>query len=126
MIAHTSVAVKDYLKSKEFYTKALAPLGYTIGMDVPEYNACGFKDGEGAQDFWIGPHANPSGVHVAFLAKTKDQVDAFYTAALSAGGTDNGAPGYREHYNPAYYGAFVYDFDGSNIEAVWFDPEKKS
>ena len=124
MIAHTSVAVKDYQKSKEFYQKALAPLGYTLGMDVPEYHACGYKDAQGKQDFWIGENANAVGVHVAFLAQSKEQVEQFYAAALAAGGKDNGAPGYRVQYNPAYYGAFVHDFDGSNIEAVWFDPEK--
>lgn len=125
MIAHASVAVKDYQKSKEFYQKALAPLGYTLGMDVPEYNACGYKDAEGKQDFWIGEHPNASGVHVAFLAQSKEQVDMFYAAAVSAGGKDNGAPGYRTQYSPGYYGAFVHDFDGSNIEAVWFDPAKQ-
>ena len=125
MIAHTSVAVKDYQKSKEFYLKTLAPLGYTIGMDVPEYNACGFKDSQGKQDFWIGANPKASGVHVAFVAQSKEQVDAFHAAAVAAGGKDNGAPGYREQYNPSYYAAFVHDFDDSNIEAVWFDPAKK-
>jgi len=125
MIAHTSVAVKDYQKSKGFYAKALAPLGYTVGMDVPEYNACGFKDAQGKQDFWIGTNPNACGVHVAFIAQNKEQVDMFHAAAVSAGGKDNGAPGYRTQYSPGYYGAFVLDFDGSNIEAVWFDPDKK-
>ncbi len=125
MIAHTSVGVKDYYKSKVFYQKALAPLGYVIGMDLPDYKACGYIDAAGNQDFWIGATPSPSGVHVAFLAKSKEQVDSFYTEALEAGGTDNGAPGYRTEYSPGYYGAFVYDFDGSNIEAVWFDPSKE-
>ncbi len=124
MIAHTSVAVKDYQKSKQFYQTALAPLGYTIGMDVPEYNACGFKDAAGKQDFWIGANPNACGVHVAFIAKSKEEVEQFHAAALAAGGSDNGAPGYRTQYAPGYYGAFVHDFDGSNIEAVWFDPSK--
>lgn len=125
MIAHTSVAVRDYQKSKEFYQKVLSQLGYSIGMDLPEYNACGYKDAQGVQDFWIGQNPSASGVHVAFLAKSKEEVDAFYKAGLLAGGKDNGAPGYRTQYSPGYYGAFVYDFDGSNIEAVWFDPDKK-
>jgi predicted lactoylglutathione lyase len=124
MIAHTSVAVKEYQKSKEFYQKALAPLGYTIGMDLPGYGACGFKDAKGTQDFWIGVSPDASGVHVAFLAKSKEEVDGFHAAALAAGGKDNGAPGYRTEYSAGYYGAFIYDFDGSNIEAVWFDSEK--
>jgi predicted lactoylglutathione lyase len=124
MIAHTSVAVKEYAKSKEFYTKALAPIGYSVGMDLPEYQACGFKDADGVQDFWIGQNTAACGVHVAFKAKSKDDVDAFHKAALEAGGTDNGAPGYRTQYSAGYYGAFVLDFDGSNIEAVWMDPSK--
>ncbi len=124
MIAHTSVAVKDYAKSKEFYTKALAPIGYSVGMDLPDYQACGYKDEGGVQDFWIGQNAAASGVHVAFKAKNKEEVDAFHLAALAAGGKDNGPPGYRTEYSPGYYGAFVLDFDGSNIEAVWMDPSK--
>jgi predicted lactoylglutathione lyase len=124
MIAHTSVAVKDYSKAKAFYQAALAPLGYTIGMDVPAYKACGFKDKSGKQDFWIGSKDDASGVHVAFLAEGKDAVDAFYKAALTAGGKDNGAPGYRTQYHAAYYAAFVHDFDGNNVEVVWFDPAK--
>lgn len=123
MIAHASVSVRDYEKSKEFYVKALAPLGYTIGMDVPDHKACGFKDANGKMDFWIGTHENPTGVHVAFLAKSKAEVDAFHAAAIAAGGKDNGGPGYRTAYSPSYYAAFSYDIDGSNIEAVWFDPD---
>lgn len=125
MISHTSVAVKNYQKSKEFYEKALAPLGYTLGMDVPEYKACGFKDAQGKQDFWLGEKSDATGVHVAFVAASKEQVDGFYAAALAAGGKDNGKPGYRTEYYPDYYAAFVYDFDGSNIEAVWLDPDKR-
>ncbi len=108
MIAHTSVSVKDYQKSKGFYEKALAPLGYTIGMDLPEYQACGYKNEQGQQDFWIGTNPNATGVHVAFLAKSKEEVDAFHAAALAAGGKDNGAPGYCTMYSAGYYGAFVY------------------
>lgn len=124
MIAHTSVAVKDYAKSKELYQKALAPIGYSIGMDLPDYSACGYKDADGVQDFWIGQSATAAGVHVAFKAKGKEDVDAFHKAALEAGGKDNGAPGYRPEYSAGYYGAFILDFDGSNIEAVWMDPSK--
>lgn len=125
MIHHTSVAVGDYEKSKEFYIKTLAPLGYTLGMDLPEYKAAGFKDDKGIQDFWIGHHdQGHGGVHVAFAAESKEMVDAFYKAGLDAGGTDNGGPGYRPQYSPGYYGAFIYDFDGNNVEAVWNDPSK--
>jgi predicted lactoylglutathione lyase len=94
-------------------------------MDIAEYSACGFKDAEGKQDFWIAQSLAPTGVHVAFLATSKEQVDMFHAAAVAAGGKDNGAPGYRTEYSAGYYGAFVHDLDGSNIEAVWFDPEKK-
>ncbi len=125
MIAHTSVSVKDYELAKTFYQAALAPLEYVLGMDVPEYRACGYKDARGTQDFWIGENADASGTHVAFSANSKEAVDAFYAAALAAGGKDNGAPGYRTNYSAGYYAAFVYDFDGSNIEAVWFDPAMK-
>ena len=102
----------------------LAPMGYTLGMDVPEFSACGFKDHAGKQDFWLAAESQSAGVHVAFLAQNKEEVDAFYAAALVAGATDNGAPGYRTQYSAGYYGAFVHDFDGNNIEAVWFDPTK--
>lgn len=125
MIAHTSVAVKDYQKSKELYQKMLAPLGYTIGMDIPDYKACGYTDGHGKQDFWIAESETTAAVHVAFIADSKEMVDAFHATALAAGGKDNGAPGYRSQYSENYYAAFIHDFDGSNIEAVWFDPEKK-
>ena len=126
MIDHSSVAVSDYQKSKEFYQKLLAPLGYTIGMDLPEYKAAGFKDGDSMrQDFWIGGQKNVTPVHVAFAAKNQKEVDDFYAAGIAAGGKDNGAPGYRKDYSPGYYGAFIHDLDGSNIEAVWRDPSKK-
>ena len=122
MIDHTSVAVADYAKSKELYQKMLAPLGYEVGMDLPDYKAAGFKQA-GKQDFWIGQNdRSHGGVHVAFAATDKASVDAFYKAGIDAGGTDNGAPGYRKEYSPGYYGAFVHDFDGNNIEAVWHDP----
>jgi catechol 2,3-dioxygenase-like lactoylglutathione lyase family enzyme len=122
MIAHTSVSVSDYSKSKELYSKMLAPLGYTLGMDLEEYKAAGFIQ-NGNQDFWLGVgDKGGSYVHVAFVAENKEQVQAFYDAALAAGATDNGGPGYRKEYSPGYYGAFIHDFDGNNIEAVWMDP----
>lgn len=121
MIAHTSVAVTDYQKSKSLYEKMLAPLGYAVQMDIPEHAAAGFAS-DGQMDFWIGKAETVTGVHVAFLAKDKAAVDAFHAASLAAGATDNGAPGYRKQYAPGYYGAFVFDYDNNNIEAVWFDP----
>lgn len=121
MIHHTSVAVADYEKSKALYATMLAPLNYGLTMDVADYKAAGFGE-PGNRDFWIAEHAQPSGVHVAFAANGKEAVDAFHAAGLAAGATDNGAPGYRTHYGPGYYAAFLHDYDGNNIEAVWFDP----
>jgi predicted lactoylglutathione lyase len=124
MIDHTSVSVSDYEKAKKFYKKALAPLGYELDKDFPDYKAAGFKQG-GKSDFWIGGVEKTAAVHVAFAAQNKEEVDAFYAAGIAAGGKDNGAPGYRTDYSPGYYGAFVHDMDGNNIEAVWRDPSKK-
>ncbi|MEK7188037.1 MAG: VOC family protein [Patescibacteria group bacterium] len=122
MIAHTSLPVGNYQKAKEFYTKVLATLGYKQNMEYGE--AAGFNDGKNT-DFWIS--TNPKGVvpsHVAFEAKNKEEVDAFYKTALEAGAKDNGVPGYRKEYWPGYYAAFVHDADGHNIEVVWFDYSK--
>jgi catechol 2,3-dioxygenase-like lactoylglutathione lyase family enzyme len=123
MIAHTSLLVGDYQKAKEFYTTVLTTLGYTQNMEYGE--AAGFNDGKNT-DFWIATHEKgviPS--HVAFEAKDKAQVEAFYKAALAAGAKDNGGPGYRKEYWPGYYAAFVYDADGHNIEVVFFDYDEK-
>ncbi len=126
MIDHASVAVTDLEKSKHLYVAMLAPLGYALKMDIPEYGAAGFGTGD-RSDFWIGKvEGMKGGVHVAFVADSKEMVDAFYTAGLAGGGVDNGAPGYREMYSPNYYGAFIHDFDGNNIEAVFRDPSKPS
>ncbi len=123
MIDHTSVAVTNLETSKPLYTAMLAPLGYTLMMDLPDYGAAGYGTKDRA-DFWIGKVDTASGVHVAFAAESADAVQAFYDAALAAGGTDNGAPGYRTQYSAGYFGAFIHDFDGNNIEAVWRDPSK--
>ncbi len=123
MIAHTSIPVADYQAAKEFYTTVLATLGYTQNMEFGE--SAGFNDGENT-DFWIA--TNEEGVvpvHVAFAAKNKAEVEAFYDAALAAGAEDNGGPGYRKEYWPGYYAAFVYDLDGHNIEVVYFDYDAK-
>ncbi len=118
MIAHTSIHVRDYPAAKRFYTRALAPLGYSNNMEYGE--AAGFNDGKNT-DFWIGRSATVVPTHVAFTASGKAEVEAFYKAALEAGGTDNGGPGYRREYWPGYYAAFVRDPDGHNVEAVWYD-----
>jgi predicted lactoylglutathione lyase len=121
MIAHTSLAVSNYRKSKEFYVKVLAPLGYHNNMEYGE--AAGFNDGKNT-DFWITRKETVDPSHVAFEAKSRQEVEAFYRAALAAGGKDNGGPGYRTEYWPGYYASFVYDLDGHNIEAVWYDYSK--
>jgi catechol 2,3-dioxygenase-like lactoylglutathione lyase family enzyme len=116
MIDHTGISVSNFAKSKAFYAAALAPLGYAMLMEFDQ--AAGFGVAP-KPDFWIGestPNVPP--IHVAFRAASRAQVDAFYKAAMTAGGRDNGAPGLREHYHPNYYGAFVLDPDGHNIEAV--------
>jgi len=115
MLDHVGLAVANFAKSREFYKQALAPLGYQLLMEFGE--AAGFgKDGK--PDFWIG-QGNAAGVsHVAFAAAKRQIVDDFYKAAMAAGGKDNGAPGLRPQYHPDYYGAFVFDPDGNNIEAV--------
>lgn len=123
MIAHTGVPVRDYEKSKAFYEKALAPLGYKVGMEFGE--AGGFNDGTNT-DFWISSSATVAKIHVAFMAESRQQVESFYNAALAAGAQDNGGPGYRPDYSPGYYAAFVHDLDGHNIEAVWFDQSKEA
>lgn len=129
MIDHVGFAVADAERSKRFYEQALAPLGITLIMSVtPEQTesggtAHGFGS-DGKPYFWVGDNERVGeGTHVAFEAASRADVDAFYRAALDAGGRDNGAPGIRPHYHPNYYGAFVYDPDGINIEAVCHRPE---
>lgn len=121
MIAHTSLPVSDYKKAKTFYNAALAPLGYSNNMEYGE--AAGFNDGKNT-DFWISKEKSVVPTHVAFEASNRTQVEAFYKAALAAGGKDNGGPGYRD-YSPGYFAAFVFDPDGNNIEAVWYDYSKE-
>ena len=127
MIDHIGFPVSDYKRSKAFYEKALAPLGYTLIMEVRQDQndapAAGFGAG-GKPDFWIGGEGGlERPLHVAILARGRAGVDAFHKAALEAGGTDNGAPGLRPHYHPNYYAAFVFDPDGHNIEAVCHTPD---
>jgi catechol 2,3-dioxygenase-like lactoylglutathione lyase family enzyme len=117
MIDHTGITVSNFEKSKEFYIKALAPLGYQL---LREFNAsiAGFEV-DGNPDFWIlQGEVNTPRTHLAFRVQTREIVRAFYTAALEIGGRDNGAPGLRTHYHPDYYAAFILDLDGHNIEAV--------
>ena len=127
MIDRIGFPVSDYQRSLAFYQQALAPLDYTLVMEVTQENgadrAAGFGAG-GKPDFWIGGEGGlEKPLHVAIMAKNRATVDAFYKAAIAAGGRDNGAPGIRAHYHPNYYGAFVLDPDGHNIEAVCHAPE---
>ncbi|TWT21579.1 VOC family protein [Luteimonas wenzhouensis] len=134
MIDHIGLTVADYARSRAFYERALAPLGYRLVMELtPEqtggsYHGGGFGDGK--PDFWIGAGRDgqtpTTSMHVAFAANSRAAVDAFHAAALAAGARDNGAPGLRPDYHANYYGAFVIDPDGHNIEAVCHLPEDAS
>jgi catechol 2,3-dioxygenase-like lactoylglutathione lyase family enzyme len=123
MIDHTGLVVADAAKSRSFYEAALKPLGYSVLMEIPKEHTGGRTVlGFGVApkpDFWIVDGApNEPRIHIAFRADNREQVDEFHRAALAAGGRDNGAPGPRPHYHPGYYGAFVLDPDGHNVEAV--------
>lgn len=125
MIDHLGIAVSDYNRAKSFFMSALAPLGYAVIMEVgAEHGGPALGLGaDGKPDFWIGESKDPiSPLHLAFSAKDRPSVNAFHRAALAAGGKDNGAPGIRAHYHPNYYGAFILDPDGNNIEAVCHAP----
>lgn len=133
MIDHIGFNVSDFARSKEFFLAALTPLGYSLIMEVTAeqtggYIGAGFGR-DGKPSFWIGSSTKPApdmddavaaqtGLHIALIARDRAAVRAFHAAALSAGARDNGAPGLRPHYHPNYYGAFVLDPDGNNIEAV--------
>jgi catechol 2,3-dioxygenase-like lactoylglutathione lyase family enzyme len=127
MIDHIGLKVSDPVLSRRFYDNALAPLGYQMMMQIPlEHTGGAAVFGYGVPpkpDFWVheGIPENPE-VHVAFRAASHQQVDDFYRAALAAGGKCNGAPGPRLHYHENYYGAFVLDPDGHNVEAVCHEP----
>jgi catechol 2,3-dioxygenase-like lactoylglutathione lyase family enzyme len=121
LIDHVVLNVSDYEASKRFYTAALEPLGYGVVLEFPQMAGLGR---EGKPEFWIGERDEPSAnVHVALASPDRRTVDEFFTAALGAGGRDNGAPGLRPIYHEQYYGAYVLDPDGNNIEAVCHLPE---
>jgi catechol 2,3-dioxygenase-like lactoylglutathione lyase family enzyme len=122
MLDHVGLNVRDYTASRAFYEQALAPLGYRVVMDFPQWHAAGFGSDE-KPTFWLS-RREPYGIgtHVAFRSEDRATVDAFHAAALAAGGTDNGAPGVREQYTPTYYAAFVLDPDANNVEAVCHQP----
>jgi catechol 2,3-dioxygenase-like lactoylglutathione lyase family enzyme len=128
MIDHTGLDVSDPVRSRRFYDQALGTLGYKVLMEVPiEFTGGAVVLGYGVPpkpDFWLHQGTpNQPRVHIAFRAENRAQVDAFYKAAIAAGGKDNGPPGPRPHYHKDYYGAFVLDPDGHNIEAVCHLPE---
>ncbi|HEX7034826.1 MAG TPA: VOC family protein [Pseudomonadales bacterium] len=127
MIDHTGIGVTNWERSKGFYDAALAPLGAKLLYIVPPEHTGGAKVGGYGRErpvFWLHEQAKPGeGRHYAFSARKRREVDAFYEAALKAGGRDNGAPGLRPHYHEHYYGAFVLDPDGNNVEAVCHTPE---
>jgi catechol 2,3-dioxygenase-like lactoylglutathione lyase family enzyme len=119
MIDHMGLLVADLNASVAFYTRSLAPLGYELMMRREQFAGFGVA---GKPDFWIATGKPTDKLHIAFRAKGRAEVRAFHAAALAAGGKDNGAPGVREMYHPSYYGAFIHDPDGHNIEAVCHDP----
>ena len=126
MIDHLGITAADFAKSKTFYDATFAALGGSLVMTIPlEYTGGKGVIGYGREraQFWVseGGEAGP-GRHVAFTARSRAEVDAFYKAAMESGGTDNGGPGLRPHYHENYFGAFVFDPDGNNVEAVCHDP----
>jgi len=121
ILDHIGLAVRDFARSSTFFRRSLAPLGIQTVLEGEGWAMLGK---EGRPEFWIGVHGIPPGpIHIAFAAENREQVRAFHRAALAAGGRDNGAPGIRAKYHPDYYGAFVFDPDGHNIEAVCHRPE---
>lgn len=127
MLDHVGIHCANLEASRAFYDKALAPLGFSLSMHVTrEMTGDGTEHlGYGTKEkpfFWLSPGKPEGGIHIAFAAADRRSIDAFYKAALAAGGKDNGAPGLRPHYHPDYYGAFVLDPDGNNVEAVCHRP----
>jgi catechol 2,3-dioxygenase-like lactoylglutathione lyase family enzyme len=127
MLDHIGFAVRDFERSLAFYKVVLEPLGYELIKEVPREvtgeNAHAGFGREGRPQFWIGTGTGLGGrLHVAFAARSRAEVDAFHAAAIRAGASDNGAPGLRPRYHPNYYGAFVLDPDGHNVEAVCHTP----
>lgn len=123
MFDHINIGVSDYAKSKAFFLKALKPLGVEKGPEgEPSYGI----ELYGRNDASFCLHqttVRPAPLHIAFVAESRDEVKAFYRAALDAGGEDNGAPGLRPQYSGKYYAAFVIGPDGHNIEAVFHESE---
>jgi catechol 2,3-dioxygenase-like lactoylglutathione lyase family enzyme len=123
MLSHVSVGVRDVARAATFYDPVLKALGYKRVADYSPH-AIAYGESKGSPQFWVGlphDHGVPSGgngTHVGFIAKSKAAVNKFHAEALKAGGSNNGEPGPRPDYGPAYYGAFIYDLDGNKIEAT--------
>ncbi len=118
MFDHVKFGVRDFVRSKNFYLKALEPIGVTVATDWPP-NGVELSQPAGNSSLCLyQTDETPAHLHVAFIAENRQQVDAFYHAALGAGGRDNGPPGLRPQYSNQYYAAFVLDPDGHNIEVV--------
>lgn len=126
MIDHITFGITDFERSTGFYDQCLAPLGLSRLFDVPREHSGGVRVtgyGDERPWFWISEQDATRGkLHIALQARDRAAVDAFHRAGLAAGGIDNGAPGLRPYYHPGYYGAFVLDPDGHNIEAVFHGP----
>ena len=123
MFDHVKFGVSDYAVSKAFFLEALKPLGVAVVSEgSPTYGVELSSKGEASLCLFQAEE-KPAHLHLAFTAKNRQQVEAFYRAAMGAGGKDNGAPGLRPHYHANYYAAFVIDPDGHNIEAVCHKPE---
>ncbi len=118
MLDHVVIGVSDIDRSRAFYEAALAPLGLSVVLDRPGYVGLGDR----RPFFFLAAREPTAGLHVAFSATDRARCDAFHAAAVAAGGTDNGAPGPRPAYHQHYYGAFVLDPDGNNVEAVCHAP----
>ena len=124
MLHHVSIGVRDVARAASFYDPVLRALGYRRVMDYSP-NAIAYGESKDRPEFWIGlPHDQKlpnggNGTHIAFAANSKSAVQKFHAAALAGGGSNNGEPGPRPDYGPAYYGAFIYDLDGNKIEATF-------
>lgn len=130
MLDHMTFRVADIARTRRFYTAALAPLGHALKFDAVHdgVHILGYGSGDHIDTWFVdgpspyGGHPVTTGCHLAWRAPDRAAVDAFHRAALAAGGRDNGPPGLRPHYHPDYYGAFVIDLDGNNVEAVCHAP----